>query len=194
MYGVPTEITVGEQSFTIRNRGDYRLVLDCFSCLSDFELTKQERIFACLIIFYEDFDGLEDLVKLDQDTIQQLIEEMFLFFNCGDENSGVKLSFKALDWDTDSHLICSAVNKVAHQEVRSVEYMHWWTFMGYFMEVGESVLATVVGIRKKMLRGKKMEKYEKEFIASNPQYFKWDSRTEQQREDDELFNEIWNKQ
>lgn len=191
MYEVPTSITVGEQSFTIRNRGDYRLVLDCFSCLSDYELTKQERIFACLIIFFEDFDDLEDVLSLDQDTLQSLVAEMFNFMNCGEQNNTVKTSFKAIDWEGDQQLICSAVNKVAMQEVRTVEYMHWWTFMGYFMEVGESVLATVVRIRNKIMKSKKLEKYEKEFMKSNPHYFQWDSRTEQQIEDDELFKELW---
>ena len=194
MYEVPTTVTVREQSFTIRNRGDYRVVLDCFSCLADTELDEQEKLFACLIIFYEDFNELEDVLDVSKEDLQALVEEMYKFFDCGEQNSGMKTPYKVIDWTSDSHLICSAVNKVSHQEVRAVEYMHWWTFMGYFMEIGESVLATVVGIRSKMMKGKKLEKYEREFRQSNPQYFTWDSRTASQMEDDALILELWNKE
>lgn len=194
MYEVPTTIQVGEQSFTIRNRGDYRVVLDCFSCLSDYELDEQERLYACLIIFYEDFEELEDVICLGKDTIQSLVEQMYSFFNCNEQNSGVKTNFKAIDWDGDSQLICSAVNKVAHQEIRTAEYIHWWTFMGYYMEVGESVLATVVSIRSKIMKGKKLEKHEREFRRSNPQYFAWDSRTGEQMDGDAWVASVWNKE
>ncbi len=191
MYEIPTTVTIGEQSFTIRNRGDYRLVLDCFSCLNDYDISEQERLYACLIIFYEDFSDIEDILALDREVLEQLVDGMYSFFNCGEQNIGKKTNFKAIDWDTDSQLICSGINKVAHQEVRAVEYMHWWTFMGYYLEIGESVLSTVVGIRSKMMKGKKLEKYEREFMRDNPQYFVWDSRTAQQREDDALFDQLW---
>lgn len=193
MYEIPTTITVNDQEFPIRCRGDYRMVLDCFSCLNDTELTEQERVIACLIIFYEDFNELEDFQDFDRDTIQQLVDKMYAFFDCN-ENTMHRTPFKLLDWDKDSQMIASAVNKVANMEVREVEYLHWWTFLGYFSEVGESVLSTVVGIRNKIKRGKKLEKYEKEFKAANPHYFIWDSRTLEQKQDDEDILSMWNKE
>lgn len=192
MYEIPTQITVGEQSFTIRDKGDYRIVLDCFAYLSDDELTEQESLYACLIAFYEAFNDFDDVLKCEVD-LNILIEKMFSFFNCDDTNPGIKKPYKVIDWEGDSQLICSAINKVAQQEVRAVEYMHWWTFMGYFCEIGESTLATVVGIREKMMKGKKLEKYEKEFRRDNPQYFVWNSITQEQKKAEELFNQIWDK-
>lgn len=192
MYGMPTTIVIDEREFPIRCRGDYRMVLDCFSCLNDFELTDNERILACLIIFYEEFNDIDDFDGLDSALLEQLVKEMYRFFEC-EENPMYSTPYKLIDWEKDSQLICSAVNKVAHQEVRAAEYLHWWTFMGYFSEVGESVLSTVVGIRSKIKRGKKLEKYEKEFKSHNPHYFAWDSRTLQQKEDDEFILSIWNQ-
>ena len=183
MYEIPTTIEIDDMVFPIRCDGDYRMVLDCFSCLNDFELTEQERVFACLIIFYEDFNDLEDIDAIDRDVLKRLVEEMYKFFQC-EENPMHSMPYKTIDWEKDSQMVCSAVNKVAHMEVRAVEYMHWWTFMGYFSEVGESVLSTVVGIRNKIKKGKKLEKYEKEFKASNPHYFVWDSRTMEQKRDE----------
>ncbi len=53
-------------------------------------------------------------------------------------------------------MIVPAVNKVAGKEIRTVPYMHWWTFFGYFMESGECLFNTVVGIRSKKAKGEKL--------------------------------------
>lgn len=169
------------------------MVLDCFQVLNDVELSENERTLACLIIFYEDFNDIESVLSLDGDTQKSLIDNAFLFFNCGQEHTQGETNYKTIDWETDSQLISSAVNKVAGKEIRAETYLHWWTFMGYFNAVGESALSTVVGIRSKIAKGKKLEKYETEFRRNNPQYFTWDMRTLKQKEDDELLNQLWNK-
>ena len=69
---------------------------------------------------------------------------------------------RTMDWTQDANLIFPAVNKAAGFEVRGVDYMHWWTFMGYFMEIRDTTYATILGLRGKKARGKKLEKDEKE--------------------------------
>ena len=192
MYEIPTTIVINDREFPIRCKGDYRMVLDCFSCLNDFELTDTERALSALIIFYEDFNDIEDFVDMPEGLMESLIKEMYNFMECG-ENPMHSMPYRTIDWDKDSQMVCSAVNKVAHTEVRSLEYLHWWTFIGYFSEVGESVLSTVVGIRNKIKRNKSLEKYEKEFKSRNPHYFIWDSRTMEQVKDDEEIRSIWNQ-
>lgn len=188
MYQILKEIKIGEQSYPIRAEGDYRMVLDCFSILNDVELTKEERIIGSLLIFYEiDIDNL-----LNDNNIQQLAIKMFEFFNCAQVDTTTRVYPKLMDWDADSQLICAAVNKVAGVEVRSVEYMHWWTFMGYYVSIGESLYATILQIRDKMLKGKTLERHEKEFRAQNPQYFVWNSKTPDQAEMDDLLKSVWN--
>ena len=68
-----------------------------------------------------------------------------------------------LDWQQDESIIFPAVNKVAGYETRAVDYLHWWSFLGMFNEIGEGLFATVVGIRLKRSKGKKLEKWEREF-------------------------------
>ena len=192
MYEIPTTIEIDDKVFPIRCKGDYRMVLDCFSCLNDFELTEQERTLGALIIFYEDFNDVSDFQGIDKDLYEGLIKEMYKFMECN-ENPMHSMPFKTIDWEKDGQLICSAVNKVANTEVRSVEYLHWWTFIGYFSEVGESVLSMVVTIRTKIKQNKKLEKYEKEFKARNPHYFIWDSKTLEDKQDEEDILSLWNK-
>ena len=195
MYELPTTITVNDTVFAIRDNGDYRMVLDCFVAINDVELSEQERILTTLAIFFPVFDNVELLFSSDEEVLSELVKKMFDFFNCNQNNApGANTNLKLIDWNTDSQLICSGINNVANTEIRSVEYCHWWTFMGYYCAIGESPLATVVGIRNKILKGKKLEKYETEFRRDNPQYFIWDSRTLKQKEEDALLNEIWNKE
>lgn len=191
MFEIPTYIQVGEQSFNIRNKGDFRMVLDCFSALNDVELDKEERLIACLMIFYEDFDEVEDVLNCDE--LEALVKEMYKFFNCGNANGvGNKTNHNLVDWEQDQQLICSAVNNVAKKEIRLEEYLHWWTFMGYYLAIGESPLSTIVSIRHKIAEGKKLEKYEQEFRRENPQYFIWKSQSLEEKEAQQAIMDMWN--
>ena len=190
MYEIPTTVLIEGQSYAIRNKGDFRMVLDCFIALNDTELSEQERILSAIIIFFDGFTDVEDVEQFE--SIEEAVKQMYIFFNCGREDTGQRELPKLIDWKTDSQLIASAINKVAGMEIRAEKYIHWWTFMGYYMAVGQSALSTVVGIRYKMLKGKKLEKYEKQFKADNPQYFVWDSRTTEEKELDELVKSLWN--
>lgn len=187
MYELPTSIVIGDKKFQIRENGDFRMVLDCFSALNDIELGKEERIISSLIIFYEDFSSVEDVYSCE--CIATLAQEMMKFFNCGSDGTDEKqTNYRLIDWDKDSSLICSAVNKVAGKEIRAEQYVHWWTFMGYYMAIGQSPLSTIVGIRGKIARQEKLEKYEKRFRYDNPQYFNMDYKSLEERE---LDAEMW---
>lgn len=191
MYTIPTSVDIDGVEFKIRNNGDYRMVLDCFSALNDVELNTEERLFASLIIFYEDLNDLSDITELS-DNLEPLIKKMFEFFNCGSAQVGKKVPYKLIDWDNDSQLICSAVNKVANTEIRAEPYIHWWTFMGYYSAIGECPLSSIISIRDKIMKGKKLEKNEREFRANNPEYFVWKSKTKEDEEADELVKQLWN--
>lgn len=191
MYTIPISVVIDNVEYGIRNNGDYRVILDCFSALQDVDLTEQERVFASLIIFYQDLNNLEDV--LIQTNLVERVSEMYKFFNCGDVDTlGTKVPYKLIDWEQDSQLISSAINAVANTEIRSSPYIHWWTFMGYFSAIGKSLLSNVITIREKLLKGKKLEKYEREFRRDNPKYFVWNSKSVDDAEADKLLQELWN--
>ena len=190
MYELPTTIQIEDKEYTVRNQGDYRTVIDCFNLLEDRELTKQERVMACMMWFY----GFDDILDLNVfgDNILEAYRLMVKFFNCGkDEEDVQSTTYKLIDWDKDSLLICSAINSVAKMEIRAEKYIHWWTFMGYYMGMGECALSTIVGIRSKRAKGETLEKYERKFINENPQYF-WNNKTIEEQEFDEEIRRIWN--
>ena len=190
MYELPTVIKVNETSLAIRNRGDYRMVLDCFNALNDVSLSKQERILTCLAIFLDDVHKIEVVYQLK--NLEEVSKEMMLFFKCGQPDNGKKLKYRLIDWDKDSSMICSAINNVSGKEIRTEPYIHWWTFMGYYMAIGESPLSMVVSIRSKQSKGEKLEKYEKKFVQDNPQYFNWDRRCVEDIEFEKEIMDMWN--
>ena len=174
MYELPKTVkTESGATYHIRKSGDFRMILDCFKALQDTKISEDARILASLIIFYEEFTTIWD-IPADQGEVKSLIEQMYKFFNCGKRESvGAQTSTALINWENDSQLICAAVNAVAKMEIRALEYLHWWTFIGDYISVGESVLATVVGIRDKVIKGKKLEKWERDFKRANPEHFIW---------------------
>lgn len=192
MYTLPNSIIIGDTEYTIRNNGDYRTILDCFSALDDIELPQQYRIYSALIIFYDGINSVDDVENKLGENVEEAVNKMFDFFNCGQENVGMQVNYKLIDWEQDSQIISAAINNVARREIRSEPYLHWWTFMGYYCSIGESILSTVVNIRDKIVKGKKLEKHEKEFKKNNPQYFNWRAEDIQKQEDDKLAFSMWN--
>ena len=191
MYELPTEIEIAGRPYQIRNRGDYRTILGVFSVLEDPELTQNERIISALIIFYEDLNDIEDVFALSD--LESATKQMFEFFNGGRGEEG-KASRKLIDWEHDANIISAAVNKVSGKEIRSEPYIHWWTFMSYYMSVGECILSTVVNIREKILKGKNLEKWEREYRIENPQYFNWNHKTVDEVEAENWLKSVWNKE
>ena len=189
MYELKTSVEVEQASFSIRNKGDFRMVLDCFEALNDPELSDMEKLYTCLIIFYEDFNDIKDI---PHNLIKILQEEMIRFFNAGEENSSNTHGYRLVDWLKDSNLICSAINNVAKQEIRALDYLHWWTFLGYYNAIGECALTSIVSIRYKIAKGEKLDKAEQKFRNDNPEYFNIDLRSREQKEADDYVDKLWN--
>lgn len=193
MYSLQTSVVIRNKCFHITNNGDFRMVLDCFKALGDEEMSEDLRVLACLLIFYNEFNSYQDLMD-HQEYLGDLVSEMYKFFNCGqDKSPGATTERPLIDWEGDENIICAAINNVANMEIRAVPELHWWTFLGYYMSVGESVLSTVVSIRNKIVKHKKLEKWEQEFKRDNPDYFVWKSSTVQDREVESLIRELWNQ-
>lgn len=195
MYKLPTTVYVFDREYKIRDDGDFRLVLDVVTACQDVDLTQEEQTVTALILFYDGLESREDvLLEFDtQELLQEAIKQMMDFISCGDKGVGHKVNYKLIDWKSDETLIVSAINPMLGDgnDIRRMEYMHWWTFISYYMGIGESVLSTVVGIRNKIIKGKKLDDYEKTFKRDNPEYFNWKNNNKTQDEIN-LENDIMN--
>ena len=69
--------------------------------------------------------------------------------------------------EQDSRFILAEVNRAAGTEIRSLPYLHWWTFLSYFHAIGEGQLSTLISIRTKLQNGKKLEPWEQDYYRKN---------------------------
>ena len=190
MFELPTTVTVSGKEYNIRNKGDYRVILDCFEALNDEELDPHCRVLTALIIFYADISDIEDLNTVFGENIEEAYKQMSLFFTCGTPSVGAVTSHSVVDWVDDAQLIAGAVNAVARMEVRALEYLHWWTFMGYYLNISDSAFTTVVNIRQKIAKHKPLDTYEKEFKRDNPQYFMV-KKSKEEIEMEDYLRDLW---
>lgn len=185
-WKLPTSLHVGRYDYDIRT--DYRVILDILAAMNDPEIfepgmtddeKRYEQAMTMLQILYIDFDAIPP------SDWSEAMEKAIEFIDCGMKDDG-RPKPRLMDWEQDAPLIIPAVNKVSNQDIRSVKYMHWWTFFGYYMEIGECMLATVINIRSKKKKGKKLEKWEKEFYQQNKKIVdikvKGNERSEEEKE------------
>ncbi len=163
---LPETLTVGGEEYPIRT--DYRNVLQVFEAFQDPELTQEEKWIVAIYLLFEDFACDDDVLEAAQDgfDLGEAMKQISWFISAGQPEKQV-LEQPTYNWTQDEQMIFSAVNKVAGQETRELQYLHWWTFLGYFDEVGEGTFSFIVGIRHKLNKGKKLEKHEKEFLSHN---------------------------
>lgn len=157
IFDLPTALSFGGREWDIDP--DFRQVLRILSAFEDPDLSDGEKALLCLMDLYVDFD------EIPRDQLQTALDAAMAFIDHG--AGGQKPGPRTMDWVQDAPLIFPAVNRAAGYEVRSVEYMHWWTFLGLFMEIRDSVYSTVLSLRGKKARGKKLEKNEQEFWNNN---------------------------
>ena len=166
-WKLPTSLNVGGTDYKIRT--DYRVILDILAAMNDPDIfepdmtddqKQAEKVMTMLQILYIDFDNIP------ASNWKEAAEKACEFIDCGIIDNGNPKP-RLMDWEQDAPIIIPAVNKVCKSDIRSVKYMHWWTFFGYYMEIGECMLSAVVSIRDKKRRGKKLEKWEQEFYRNN---------------------------
>lgn len=182
MKGLPTALTVGGKDYPIRS--DYRVILNIIEAFNDPELTDREKCYVCLKCLYEDVTAIPNA------DMQEAVEKAYWFVGGGDIPKST-LNIKTIDWGHDEHIIFPALSKVAGYEVRTVPNLHWWVLIGLFNEIGDGMLAQVVSIRTRLARGKKLDKFEREFYRHNRRLIDLNSLTdEEERADAELIKQI----
>lgn len=158
-WGLPEAADVCGDSYRIRT--DYRCILDILAALSDPELKNREKAEAALTIFYP------DLEEMPQAHYEDALKECFRFISCGSEEAPAGRAPKLVDWEQDYPLLIAPINRVMGHEVRAVEYMHWWTFLAAYYEIGDCTFAQVVRIRDKLARGHLTDKADREWYRRN---------------------------
>jgi len=157
---LPEELEVGSKKYKINS--DFR---PCTSILEIFEkndLTEQEKVEVMVGILYED--------EIPDSYFIEAAEKAVWFLNCGIDNgtsSGGGVDYGRLySWEQDARFIIPSIDRVLGFSSRRAEHLHWWEFIGAFMEVGECTFTTLVHQRKLKKTGKQT-KSDKEWWMEN---------------------------
>ena len=173
MWELPTTISLNNREFKIRT--DYRAILDILIALNDPNFEDDEKTLIVLQILYYDWE--------DVPNIEEAVNKGLEFITMGQESNTDGLQL--MDWEQDSDLIIAPINQIVGTEIRSLEYMHWYTFLSAYMNIGESLFSQVVSIREKLKKGKKLGKEEKEFYRRNKEMI--DIKIKYTDEEKEIF-------
>lgn len=155
-WQLPVCAEFGGKTYDIHS--DFRDILEIFGYFSDPDLPDYLKWQIGLALFYEQ-------QVLPQHQLQAM--EYLSWFLSGGKPQQQSPGPQLIDWEQDADLIAADVNKAAGLEIRSVPFLHWWTFLSWFHAIGEGQLSAVVAIRSKLARGKKLESWEKEFYREN---------------------------
>lgn len=158
-YELPTSLEVGGREYEIRS--DYRAVLDVMAVMADPDIDGEERAVTALYVFYPDLDDMP------AGDLEEAVGRMHWFINGGTDERSSRRRPRLMDWEQDFPLIVSPVNRVMGREVRAMDYLHWWTFLSAYREIGDCLFAQVVGIRRKLSQGRKLDKGERRFYDEN---------------------------
>ncbi len=167
-YGLPTKMEVGGVIYDIRT--DYRVILDIYAALNDPDLDPDVRAYEVLHIFYEDADSIPE--EYQQEAIDKCLQFLRGGIGKGRDKPGPKL----IDWEQDFHLIAPPINRIMGCEVRNLDYLHWWSLLGAYYEIGDCFFSQIVAIRSKKAKGKKLDKQDREFYRQNKDLIDFETR------------------
>ncbi len=156
IWQLPRGTVIGGEYYEIH--ADYRDILEIFAYWEDPDLPDFLRWKIALALFYE---------GEIPEAHQREAMEYLAYFVRGGQMESPRLGPRILDWQQDAQAIVADVNKVAGQEIRSMPFLHWWTFLSWFYGIGEGQLSAVLSIREKLRRGTKLEKWEISFYREN---------------------------
>lgn len=157
LYSLPETVCIGGCKYGLHT--DFRVILKIMQCLEEPELPELLRWRVALGLFYQR--------PVPPEHRGEAMAYLADFLCCGEK--GDKPGPKLLDWQADAADIIAGVNAAAGCEIRSLEKVHWWTFLSWFHAMPPGQLSTVVSIRQKLRRGKPLEPWEKEFYRENRQ-------------------------
>ncbi len=153
IYSLPVVAEFGGREYKLR--ADFRNILKIFGVLQG-QFPEYIRWRIALGLFFEP--------ALAEEDVEQGIAYLARFLQ---PDGGGEAGGKLLDWQADATAIISGVNAAAGQEIRSLPFVHWWTFLSWFHAMPPGELSTRVAIRQKRQKGEKLEPWEQEYYRQN---------------------------
>lgn len=189
-WDFPTSLNVNGKDYDIRT--DFRVILDVLTALTDPDLQTDDpkldawiKTKTILEIMYPDYE------TIPPEDYAEAVRQASDFIDMGIKDEIKKP--RTMDWEQDAPLIVPAINKVLGKEIRAEKYVHWWTFLGAYMEIGEGLYSQIIAIRTKKAKNKTLEKWEQEFYRDNKKLIDLKPKlSEEEKAEKERLNALFN--
>lgn len=187
-WDFPTSLNIGGVDYEIRT--DYRAVLDVLTALNDPDLIDSDpqttAYMQSRVILEIMFPQCDDIPV---EHLQEALDKVVEFIDMGISDDSKKP--KTMDWEQDAPIIIPSINRVLNCEIRAQKYIHWWTFLGAYMEIGESLFSNIIHIRQKKAKGKKLEKWELEFYKENKSLIDFKQKSQRSEEEKQMLRDYF---
>lgn len=184
---LPTSLEINGNTYPIRT--NVKDILRIMEAYSDPNLDDSDRIYITMTIIYEDLD------RIPTEDYEEALKKAMAFINFSDAEEESKPHPKVMDWVQDEKLIFPEINKVAGCETRLQPYIHWWTFLGYYMAIDtEGTYAQILSLRSRKAKGQKLEKWEEKYWKENRDICVIKTKhSEEQKAEMDALNDLINK-
>lgn len=155
---LPKTLKIGDSTYNLRT--DYRNIFRILEAYEDADLFAIEKAVICVKRLY-----VETIPSKD---FEEAYNKACWFVDGGNTYKSAKSeNVRLVDYEQDEIPLFAAINGIAKTEVRALEYLHWWTFLSYYISIKDGLFAQIINIRSKQAHHKKLEKYEQEFYNAN---------------------------
>lgn len=185
----PTKTIIDGKEYNLNT--DFRTCLQIILAFEDEEIFDFEKVDIMLELLY----GKDNI----PDNREMAIEKAVLFLDGGEseENKKVgKSSDRLYSFSKDAKYIYSAIKQSHNIDLENIEYLHWWKFMFFFLDLDpDCFFCRMIDLRNKKKKNK-LNKEEKKLYLELYDILSLDNKPnfteEEQQEIDKFMNLINN--
>lgn len=173
----PTKIKVGNEILDVNS--DFRNCLIIILAFEDEELTTYDKYEIMLARLFG------KPISYFKNNLEEAINQAIKFLDCNEKYEVTKK--RTYSFKKDSKYIYSAINLTQKIDLNTIEYLHWWKFCIFFLDMDpNSTMSNIIYYRNKKNEGK-LTPDERKFYLQNYKLFSLeveeDDETEQEDDD-----------
>ena len=186
----PTKVRINEEIYDLNT--DFRVGLNIMLLYEDKSLNDYEKTDIMLELLYKK--------EIPIELRETAVAKAMLFLNAGDskkdsnDDEGYNIKPKRVySFTKDAKYIYSAIKKSHGVDLENIEYLHWWKFVYYFLDLDEkSFFSQMIYLRNQRNKGK-LTKEEKVVYANLEDVLELENNEEYTDEEQEKIDKFMSR-
>lgn len=176
----PTKVRIGNEILEVNS--DFRNCLMIILAFEDEELTTIDKYEIMLArLFGKTLDYFKD-------NLEEAIKQGVKFLDCNKTFEEVEK--RVYSFKKDAEFIYSAINITHHIDLNEIEYMHWWKFCIFFLDIdSDCTMSNIIYFRQKKNEGK-LNSEERKLYLKNYKTLSLEYDESEEQEESELMKKF----